>query len=69
MRYLRYCDTKANFWRTDAILWQKSTIPTTIPCDTKYDTISTAGRNLKKYKWRPDAIVFSNTLRKSTIPT
>lgn len=56
MRYLRYCDTKANFWRPDAIYEQKSTIPNAIPCDTECDTISAAGRTLKKPKWRPDAI-------------
>lgn len=56
MRYLRYCDTRANFWRRDAICERKSTIPNAIPCDTECDTISVAGRTRKKYKSRTDAI-------------
>ena len=47
MRYLRYCDTKAKNWRSDAIYRQKSTIPTTIPYDTECDTISPAVRTRK----------------------
>ena len=73
MRYLRYCDTRAIFWRPDAICERKNTIPNAIPYDTEYDTISVAGRTRKKYKSRPDAIYslvsYFQKHDTSTIPT